>query len=86
MSDDPYDVRRTGTRRLRTVTAAVGAAALLGTGALTWALAEGSTTAAAATTTDSSGEAATSDAATTDSTPTVESDDSGSADASSGGS
>ena len=89
MSDDPYDGRRTGVRRLRTATATVGAAALLGTGALTWSLAAGSTTAAADTATDTSSGSTTSDTtsdSTTDSAPTVESDDSGRADASSGGS
>jgi hypothetical protein len=39
MHPDPWEVRRTGTRRVRAVTASLGAAAVVGTGMLTWAVA-----------------------------------------------
>ena len=48
-NDDPYARRRTGLRRVRVVTAGLGAAALAGAGALTVALATHDTSAQAAT-------------------------------------
>jgi hypothetical protein len=54
MHTDPFEARRRGLHRLRVVTASLGAAAVVGTGALTWTLA-GSTDAADAATTAGSG-------------------------------
>ena len=92
MHSDPHAARTTGLQRLRVATVAVGMAAAVGTGVLTWSMAaEASTTeetsAAEESTTD---ESTTSDSSTDMSTeysaPEVESDDFGDADASSGGS
>jgi hypothetical protein len=47
MPTDPFAARRTGAHRLRVVTASIGAAAVVGTGALAWSIA--ATTASAAT-------------------------------------
>ena len=81
MQDASHSIRRNGFHRLRLVTAGIGMAAVVGTSALTWSIAADSTTAAASSTDSSS-----TDSSSTDSSPTVETDDSGDADASSGGS
>jgi hypothetical protein len=47
MQTDPFEARRTGAHRLRVVTGAIGAAAVVGTGALTWSLVTDSTSASA---------------------------------------
>ena len=39
MQTDPFEARRTGAHRLRVVTASIGAAAVVGTGALAWSVA-----------------------------------------------
>jgi hypothetical protein len=46
MQTDPFEARRTGAHRLRVVTASIGAAAVVGTGALAWSLVADSTSAA----------------------------------------
>jgi hypothetical protein len=38
MQTDPFEARRAGAHRLRVVTASIGAAAVVGTGALAWSL------------------------------------------------
>jgi hypothetical protein len=38
MHTDPLEARRAGAHRLRVVTASIGAAAVVGTGVLTWSL------------------------------------------------
>jgi len=47
MQTDPFEARRTGAHRLRVVTASIGAAAVVGTGALAWSLVADSTSASA---------------------------------------
>ena len=47
MQTDPFEARRTGAHRLRVVTASIGAAAVVGTGALTWSLVTDTTSASA---------------------------------------
>jgi hypothetical protein len=47
MQTDPFEARRTGAHRLRVVTASIGAAAVVGTGALAWSLVTDSTSASA---------------------------------------
>ena len=96
MQDASHSIRRNGFHRLRLVTAGIGMAAVVATSALTWSIAADSTTAAASSTdssstdsssTDSSStDSSSTDSSSTDSSPTVETDDSGDADASSGGS
>ena len=39
MPTDPFEARRTGAHRLRVVTASIGAAPVVGTGALAWSVA-----------------------------------------------
>jgi hypothetical protein len=63
MQTDPFEARRTGAHRLRVVTASIGAAAVVGTGALTWSLVTDSTSASAD---PSSGTATSDDASTSD--------------------
>jgi hypothetical protein len=86
---DPIRARRSGMRRLRVATASLVAAAVIGTGTLTWSLAGE----AAADTTNGTAPTASDDTSSSDSTagdPTtstrVESSDSDHAHASSGGS
>ncbi|HEV7187434.1 MAG TPA: hypothetical protein VGN28_06020 [Blastococcus sp.] len=50
MQTDPFEARRTGAHRLRVVTASIGAAALLGTGAIAWVLAAPTASASPGTT------------------------------------
>jgi hypothetical protein len=45
MQSDPFQARRTGAHRLRVVTASIGAAAVVGTGALAWSVAAGTASA-----------------------------------------
>ncbi|TFV89586.1 hypothetical protein [Blastococcus sp. CT_GayMR16] len=52
MQNDPFTARRTGVHRLRVTTAALGAAAVVGTGGLAWYVA--ADTASAATTDEAS--------------------------------
>jgi len=47
MQTDPFEARRTGAHRLRVVTASIGAAAVVGTGALAWSLVTASASASA---------------------------------------
>ena len=94
MDRPPTEALRAGLRRVRLATASLGVAALLGTGALTWAVAsEETTTATAEATTDATAGSTTDDSATTtddtsaSSGTTLDGDDSDTpADASSGGS
>jgi hypothetical protein len=83
MQTDPSHARRTGPRRLRVITASIGAAAAVGTGALAWSVAahDSTTTAASdgSTTSTSGGQFSSSSSLPQSST-------SGSANASSGGS
>jgi hypothetical protein len=88
MRTDPIETRRRGLHRLRMVTASMVAAAVIGTGALTWTVAADETNGA---TTESAGTSDTTNSDTT--TPqapsfgtTLGRSDSGHADASSGGS
>jgi|1186.fasta_scaffold86180_1 hypothetical protein len=46
MQTDPFSARRTGVRRLRVLTTSLGAAAVVGTGALAWSMAAPTPTAA----------------------------------------
>ena len=55
MQTDPFETRRTGAHRLRVVTASIGAAAVVGTGALAWSVAAGTTNAAAQQSTSDDG-------------------------------
>ena len=86
MQTDPFQARRTGAQRLRVVTASIGAAAVVGTGALAWSLATDTATASA----EQSSDGSTTSSSTSDngfSQPaTVPQSSSGSAHASSGGS
>ena len=92
MNRSATDVLRTGLRRVRLATASLGIAALVGTGALTWAMAAEDTTATTAESTQPSTAATgTDDPTATDTTTSggtrLESDDSDdTADASSGAS
>ncbi|MET0765151.1 MAG: hypothetical protein ABWY29_09820, partial [Blastococcus sp.] len=54
MPTDPFEARRTGARRLRVLTASLGAAAVVGTGALAWSVAAPSATATTADEADDS--------------------------------
>jgi hypothetical protein len=87
MQTDPFEARRTGAQRLRVVTASIGAAAVVGTGALAWSLVTGSTTASAdQSSTSTSDGTATSDDQFSQSSTLPQSSSSGSVHASSGGS
>jgi hypothetical protein len=97
MRTDPVESRRRGLHRLRMVTASVVAAAVIGAGALTWAVAAEETTGSTPVAASSGDESATgtaSDDTTSDATgsgdrstgTTLGSSDSDQADASSGGS
>ena len=66
METDPFEVRRRGAGRLRVVTATVGAAALVGTGALTYSMAAGTASAG----TSGGGPAVSNDGPTTPGTTT----------------
>lgn len=55
MQIDPFEARRTGAHRLRVVTASIGAAALVGTGALAWSVAANTASASAGTTSGNGG-------------------------------
>jgi hypothetical protein len=46
MQTDPFEARRRGVRHLRITTATLSAAAVVGTGALAWSVADGTATAA----------------------------------------
>jgi len=52
MQTDPFEARRTGAHRLRVVTVSIGAAAVVGTGALAWSVAANTASASAGTTTE----------------------------------
>ena len=52
MQTDPFEARRTGAHRLRVVTASIGAAAVVGTGALAWSVAANTASASAGTTSE----------------------------------
>ena len=52
MPTDPFEARRTGAHRLRAVTASIGAAAVVGTGALAWSVAANTASASAGTTSE----------------------------------
>ena len=84
MTTDPYRARRTGPRRLRLVTASIGAAAAVGTGALAWSVTSHDST-ATTTASDSSTTGSSSDSFSSSSS-LPQTSTSGSADASSGGS
>jgi hypothetical protein len=93
MPTDPFEARRTGARRLRVVTASIGAAAVVGTGALAWSLVTDTTSASAGqSSTANSDDGSTSDDSSTSGnsfgqSPTLpQSGGSGSVHASSGGS
>jgi hypothetical protein len=66
MQTDPFEARRSGAHRLRVVTASIGAAAVVGTGALAWSVA--STESASAGTTNQNGEESDDGGATTSTT------------------
>lgn len=51
MPTDPFEARRIGAHRLRVVTASIGAAAVVGTGALAWSVAAPTASASTGTTT-----------------------------------
>ena len=55
MQTDPFEARRTGAHRLRVVTVSIGAAAVVGTGALAWSVAANTASASAGTTEDGQG-------------------------------
>jgi hypothetical protein len=89
MDTDPFENRRRGTRRLRLTTATLGAAAVVGTGALTWAIAaqSGDTATTTATSGTDSGSTSSDTSGSLSSSSGLSSDDgSGSVAASSGGS
>ena len=89
MQNDPYQARHTGAHRLRVVTASIGAAAVVGTGALTWSLVTDSTSASADQTssgTSTSDDTSSSSNSFSQSSSLPQSSNSGSVDASSGGS
>ena len=88
MQTDPFEARRTGAHRLRVVTASIGAAAVVGTGALTWSLVTDTTSASAdqSSSDDSTTSSSTSDDGFSQSPTLPQSGTSGSANASSGGS
>jgi hypothetical protein len=88
MQTDPFEARRTGAHRLRVVTASIGAAAVVGTGALTWSLVTDTPSASADQTSsdDSTTSNSTSDDGFSQSSTLPQSSTSGSANASSGGS
>ena len=88
MQTDPFEARRTGARRLRVVTASIGAAAVVGTGALTWSLVTDTASASAdqSTSDDSTTTNSTSDDGFSQPATLPQSSTSGSAHASSGGS
>ena len=52
MQTDPFEARRIGAHRLRVVTASIGTAAVVGTGALAWSVAAGSASASTGTPTE----------------------------------
>jgi len=72
MQTDPFEARRTGAHRLRVVTASIGAAAVVGTGALTWSLATNTASASAGQpSTSNSDDGTTSDEGTTSDDGTI---------------
>jgi hypothetical protein len=87
MQTDPFEARRTGAHRLRVVTGAIGAAAVVGTGALTWSLVTDSTSASAGQpSTSTSDDGSTSGNSFNQPSTVPQSSGSGSVHASSGGS
>jgi hypothetical protein len=87
MQTDPFEARRTGAHRLRVVTASIGAAAVVGTGALAWSLVTDSTSASAdQSSTSTSDDSSTSGNAFSQPSTLPESSSSGGVHASSGGS
>lgn len=72
MQTDPFEARRTGAHRLRVVTASIGAAAVVGTGALAWSVAANTASASAGT---SSGNGEVSDDGSTSTSTTTTNDD-----------
>jgi hypothetical protein len=88
MQTDPFEARRTGAHRLRVVTASIGAAAVVGTGALTWSLVTDTTSASADQTSsdDSTTSSSTTDDGFSQSATLPQTSASGGANASSGGS
>ena len=87
MQTDPFEARRTGAHRLRVVTASIGAAAVVGTGALAWSLVSDSSSASAHQSSTSTSDDTTTGGGTFSQPSTLpQSSGSGSVHASSGGS